>query len=63
VRDDGKGMSRGRDDSYGISIMKERAQRIDATLEVSSESDADRAPGTVVQVKVAAKRSLTTEGL
>jgi signal transduction histidine kinase len=63
VRDDGVGMTAGREDSYGISIMRERAQRIDATLNVTSESDADMGHGTVVEVTVAAKRSLTTEGL
>ncbi|MDT7710973.1 MAG: hypothetical protein QOG20_6580, partial [Pseudonocardiales bacterium] len=63
VRDDGRGMQGRRDDSYGISIMRERAQRIDATLEVSSESDDNAARGTVVQVKVAEKQALTTEGL
>ncbi|CAN5396226.1 hypothetical protein BH10ACT10_BH10ACT10_23450 [soil metagenome] len=63
IRDDGQGITGRRDDSYGISIMRERAQRIDASLEVTSESEADKARGTVVQVKVAEKSSLSTEGL
>ena len=31
IRDDGRGITGRRDDSYGISIMRERAQRIDAS--------------------------------
>ena len=61
VRDDGRGISGRRDDSYGISIMRERAQRIDGSLEVTSESTGDKPCGTVVQVKVAEKSSLTSE--
>jgi signal transduction histidine kinase len=57
IRDDGRGITGRRDDSYGISIMRERAQRIDATLEVTSESELASARGTVVQVKVAEKSS------
>jgi signal transduction histidine kinase len=63
IRDDGRGISGRRDDSYGISIMRERAQRIDATLEVTSESGDDKPRGTVVQVKVAETSSLTSKGL
>jgi signal transduction histidine kinase len=63
IRDDGQGISGRRDDSYGISIMRERAQRIDASLEVTSESEPDKPRGTVVQVKVAEKSFLSTEGL
>jgi signal transduction histidine kinase len=53
VRDDGTGMSGGRDDSYGISIMRERAHRIDATIDIASRNDAKRDRGTVVEVRVA----------
>jgi len=63
VRDDGTGMSAGRDDSYGISIMRERAERIDATLEITSEPGPSGPRGTVVQVTVAAKTLLPDEGL
>jgi signal transduction histidine kinase len=62
VRDDGRGMTSGRDDSYGISIMRERAQRIDASLEVTSESGDDSPRGTSVQVKILDKSILSTEG-
>jgi signal transduction histidine kinase len=66
VRDDGRGINGRRDDSYGISIMRERASRIDATLDISSETTGELAQGTVVSVKVAQKGAqkgaLTTEG-
>ncbi len=56
VRDDGRGINGRRDDSYGISIMRERASRIDATLDISSESDEEDLRGTTVKVKVAPGR-------
>jgi signal transduction histidine kinase len=62
IRDDGRGITGQRDDSYGISIMRERAQRIDATIEVTSESGDDLPHGTVVQVRVAENSALTVEG-
>jgi signal transduction histidine kinase len=63
VRDDGRGINGRRDDSYGISIMRERATRIDATLDISSQSDDEDVRGTVVKVKVASRTALTTEGV
>ena len=36
VRDDGEGLGEGRDDSYGIRIMRERAERIAAHLQIDS---------------------------
>lgn len=62
IRDDGNGMSSDRKDSYGISIMRERAQRIDATLDIVSDSSTDAGRGTVVQVRVADKSTVTPEG-
>ena len=59
IRDYGRGIHSRRDDSYGMSIMRERAQRIDATLDISSENGADEQHGTTVQVKVAQKTALT----
>ena len=53
VRDDGTGIDGGRDDSYGITIMRERAHRIDATLDIASRTGAERDRGTVVEVRVA----------
>jgi signal transduction histidine kinase len=66
VRDDGVGLRGRRDDSYGISIMRERAERINATLQVTSTdsaTDSDRGRGTVVEVRVAEKSSLTPKAL
>jgi len=62
VRDDGSGMGNGRDDSYGMSIMRERASRIDAVLDIFSPKGEGTDCGTVVQVKVAPKSALATEG-
>jgi signal transduction histidine kinase len=62
VRDDGTGLGDRRDDSYGMSIMRERASRIDAVLDVFTADGAEDGCGTVVQVKVAPKSALATEG-
>jgi signal transduction histidine kinase len=59
VRDDGRGIHGRRDDSYGISIMRERASRIDATVDISSETSDSGSSGTVVNVKVAHNSELT----
>jgi signal transduction histidine kinase len=61
VRDDGQGILGRRDDSYGISIMRERASRIDATLDITSDSGDAATRGTVVRVKVAAQEAVTPE--
>jgi signal transduction histidine kinase len=63
VRDDGSGINGGRDDSYGISIMRERAQRIDATLDIVTETGSGGARGTEVQVTVAAPALLLDESV
>jgi signal transduction histidine kinase len=63
VRDDGSGINGGRDDSYGISIMRERAQRIDATLDIVTETGSGEARGTEVQVTVAAPALLLDESV
>jgi signal transduction histidine kinase len=48
VADNGRGLGKGRDDSHGLAIMKERAALIDADLDVH-----DNAPhGTVVSVRL-----------
>ena len=41
VRDDGAGLVRGRADSYGLRIMRERADRLDAQLMIESIQDRD----------------------
>ena len=61
IRDDGKGMGTGRDDSYGLSIMRERARRVDAELTVSDANASDGARGTVVHVSLSAQGALTPE--
>lgn len=63
VRDDGLGISGSRADSFGISIMRERAQRIDGTLDIHSDPSGDRSRGTTVQVTVTAKSLLPEEGV
>ena len=57
VRDDGGGLGKGRDDSYGIKIMRERAERINATLEVASRPDQRGPFGTCVTVTVGPQES------
>ncbi len=52
IRDDGAGINGRGNDSFGISIMRERAERIDATLEIDGSST-DSGHGTVVKVIVA----------
>jgi signal transduction histidine kinase len=61
VRDDGRGIQGRRDDSYGISIMRERANRIDATVEIGSDTSNSTTQGTVVTVKVAQSSALIHE--
>ncbi len=39
VSDDGRGLQRGRDDSHGLRIMKERARRIGAQLELQNREN------------------------
>lgn len=52
VRDDGQGLQKGREDSYGIHIMRERAERIGATLDVGSAENKNGRRGTRVTVTV-----------
>ena len=49
VRDDGVGLGPGRADSYGLSIMRERATQIGASLTVSPVPDGS---GTLVRVQL-----------
>ena len=48
MSDDGQGLGPGRDDSYGLKIMQERASLIDADLAI----EAAEPSGTVVRVRV-----------
>jgi signal transduction histidine kinase len=63
IRDDGAGISVQRKDSYGISIMRERAERIHATLEIYSSPAADPRGGTKVEVRVADRSAPAQEGV
>jgi signal transduction histidine kinase len=56
VEDDGRGMAPGREDSFGLDIMRERAQRAGGQLLVT-----DR-PGGGTCIEVAAGPQATTEG-
>ena len=50
IQDDGGGLGAARPDSYGIKIMRERAERIGAHLEICEESTATGGMGTKVTV-------------
>jgi len=52
VADDGRGLGRARDDSYGLGIMKERAARISADLRISDSAAASSQGGTRVVVTI-----------
>ena len=60
VRDDGGGLGTPRDDSYGIKIMRERADRIGATLEISGNPLSSNTLGTSVTVTVGAEEPALT---
>lgn len=50
IADDGTGLGEGRNDSYGLGIMRERAARIRAQLDVSEGSSQGLTSGTTVTV-------------
>jgi len=52
VKDDGSGMGTGRTDSYGLKIMRERADRINASLDIRGHESNGRPAGTTVAVTV-----------
>ncbi len=52
VVDDGTGLGDPREDSYGLKIMRERADRIGATLEIGARDDLGDVSGTRVAVTV-----------
>lgn len=54
VQDDGGGLGQARPDSYGLKIMRERAERVGATLEVGEASAHSGVRGTRVAVTVGA---------
>lgn len=63
VRDDGGGLGQARDDSFGIKVMRERAERINATLDISSRGASDDGSGTSVTVTVGAEPSAQTAAI
>jgi signal transduction histidine kinase len=52
IRDDGKGLRPGRSDSYGLRIMRERAERIDADVTVEQDHVNPGRPGTCVTISL-----------
>lgn len=50
IQDDGRGLGKGRADSFGLRIMQERASRIDAELLVQSQPFDGSTKGTLVTV-------------
>jgi signal transduction histidine kinase len=54
VRDDGCGLGTARSDSYGLRIMRERADRIEAQVSVHSGNKRQARPGTCVTISVGA---------
>ena len=52
IEDDGVGLGRARPDSYGLKIMKERAERIGATFEIGERLGPKADKGTRVAVTV-----------
>jgi signal transduction histidine kinase len=54
VEDDGGGLGPPREDSYGMTIMRERAERIDARLEIGPRNGTHGTEGTRVSVTVGA---------
>ncbi|WP_148575066.1 sensor histidine kinase [Nocardioides caldifontis] len=55
VEDDGGGLGPPREDSYGMKIMRERAERIDARLEIGPRNGTHGTQGTKVAVTVGAE--------
>jgi signal transduction histidine kinase len=52
VRDDGCGLRPGRSDSFGLRIMRERAERIDAGVTVEQDHRTRGRPGTCVTISL-----------
>ena len=63
VRDDGDGIRGGRPDSYGLRIMQERADRIDARLAIQAARPAPGKTGTSVTVSVGRDLPVALEGI
>lgn len=62
IRDDGTGLSQGRSDSYGLKIIRERAARLNAQLDIEPGfSNFDR-PGTLVRITLGHDHSVDSHG-
>ena len=61
VSDDGQGLGKGRQDSYGLGIMRERADRVSARLDVLDGPHTKSPTGTVVTVTVGAEAQHAAE--
>jgi signal transduction histidine kinase len=59
IEDDGRGMGSARPDSYGLKIMRERADRIGAALEIGGRIGPEADKGTRVAVTVGADAAPT----
>lgn len=62
ITDDGKGLGRARPDSYGLGIMRERAARINADLQIDG-ADHDGGRGTSVVVRIGPETPTPTSSL
>jgi signal transduction histidine kinase len=62
IRDDGCGIGVGRPDSFGLRIMRERADRIDADVHVEHAHKSPERPGTRVTISIGAAESPRHEG-
>lgn len=60
VADDGRGLGRARADSYGVGIMRERADRICADLQISDSRSESPSHGTRVVVTLGAESPSAT---
>jgi signal transduction histidine kinase len=60
VADDGRGLQTGRDDSHGVRIMKERARRIGARLQLHNRGDG---PGAELLVSLGEQSRLEGSGM
>jgi signal transduction histidine kinase len=63
VRDDGPGLGRPRADSYGLRIMRERAERIGASLVVEDFKQAEDIVGTSVTVSLGESNLVVNDGM
>lgn len=61
IRDDGAGLGSSRDDSYGLRIMRERADQIGAHLSVGPVVHDSARPGTCVMVRVGQDKEAKAE--